>query len=86
VDGLRTAGFAVQSPPAAIYVWARLPRGFRDSTDFCSRLLEDTGVSMTPGVVYGQAGEGYARISLVIPTDRIHEAMRRLVEWMRIKA
>jgi LL-diaminopimelate aminotransferase len=86
VSGLRQAGFRVTPPPAAIYVWARLPEGVTDSTDFCNRLLEQTGVSTTPGVVYGQAGEGYLRISLGTPTDRIQEAMQRVVEWVNIKA
>jgi LL-diaminopimelate aminotransferase len=81
VDALRQAGFTVQTPPAAIYVWARLPEKYTDSTDFCSRLLEETGVSMTPGIVYGQTGEGYLRISIGTPTERIREAMRRLVAW-----
>lgn len=82
VSGLRQAGFSVQTPPAAIYVWARLPGGNMDSIDFCSRLLEQTGVSVTPGVIYGQAGEGYLRISLGTPTDRVQEAMRRVIEWV----
>jgi LL-diaminopimelate aminotransferase len=82
VSSLRQAGFTVQTPPAAIYVWARLPEGSGDSTEFCSRLLEETGVSMTPGVVYGQSGEGYIRISIGTPTERIREAMRRLLEWI----
>lgn len=86
VDGLRQAGFTLQSPPAAIYVWARLPKGYNDSTAFCSHILEETGVSMTPGVIYGKSGEGYLRISLVTPTERIQEAMRRLVEWVKTKA
>ena len=63
-----------------------LPAGYTDSTDFCARLLEETGVSTTPGVVYGESGEGYLRISLGTPTDRIQEAMRRMVEWVKIKA
>lgn len=89
VDGLRQAGFTVTPPPAAIYVWARLPERARqadgsfDSTAFCNQLLEQTGVSTTPGIVYGQAGEGYLRISLGTPTDRIQEAMRRLVAWIK---
>lgn len=86
VAGLRQAGFTLQSPPAAIYIWARLPEGYHDSTDFCSRLLEDTGVSTTPGVIYGESGEGYLRISLVTPTERIQEAMRRLVDWVKTKS
>jgi LL-diaminopimelate aminotransferase len=92
VSALRQAGFSVQSPPAAIYVWARLPEAARgqdgqyNSIDFCSRLLEQTGVSTTPGVVYGQSGEGYLRISIGTATERIEEAMRRLLEWIKVEA
>lgn len=86
VAGLRKAGFEVNPPPAAIYVWAHLPKGISDSTDFCNRLLEQTGVSTTPGIVYGQAGEGYLRISLGTRTDRVEEAMQRMVEWVNVKA
>lgn len=83
VSALRQAGFSVQSPPAAIYVWARLPQGETNSTDFCARLLDETGVSTTPGIVYGQNGEGYLRISLGTPTDRVEEAMNRVIAWMK---
>ena len=70
-------------PKAAIYVWAQLPEGESDSIAFCSRLLEETGISTTPGVVYGQHGEGYLRVSLGTATDRINEAMNRLVDWKK---
>lgn len=84
LDGLRAAGFQVDTPPAAIYVWARLPNGLTDSMDFCNRLLEETGVSVTPGVVYGTYGEGYLRISLGTPTHLVKEAMHRLTDWMKV--
>lgn len=84
--GLRKAKFAVDTPPAAIYVWARLPKGFDNSMEFCNRLLEETGVSTTPGIVYGQHGEGYLRISLGTSTPRIQQAMDRIVQWMESKA
>ena len=80
--GLRKAGFSVDTPPAAIYIWARLPQGSADSTTFCDRLLAETGVSTTPGIVYGQYGEGYLRISLGTPTEKIQEAMDRIVHWV----
>lgn len=84
LSGLRKAGFIADTPPAAIYVWARLPpQGYNDSMDFCTRLLEETGVSTTPGIVFGQYGEGYLRISLGIQTDRIKEAMDRIVNWLK---
>jgi LL-diaminopimelate aminotransferase len=82
VDALRKAGFSIEMPKAAIYVWAKLPGGNADSMSFCSRLLEETGVSTTPGVVYGQYGEGYLRISLGTATDRIQEAVARVAKWV----
>jgi len=83
VNGLRQAGFEVETPPASIYVWARLPEGFDDCVGFCEQLLEETGVSTTPGVVYGENGKGYIRISLVTPTDRVKEAMQRTINFVR---
>jgi len=85
LQGLRTAGFTVDTPPAAIYVWAQLPAGEKDSITFCNRLLEETGVSTTPGIVYGQHGEGYLRISLGTATHRIEEAMERITRWVKAK-
>ncbi len=82
VGSLREAGLTVHLPPAAIYVWAHLPEG-QKSADFCTRLLAETGVSTTPGDVYGQYGEGYVRISLGTSTPRMQEAMQRLVRWVK---
>lgn len=82
LSALRPMGFSVQTPPAAIYLWARLPEGFSDSIQFCDRLLEETGVSTTPGIVYGQYGEGYLRISLGMSSERIKEAMQRMTDWI----
>ncbi len=81
LEGLRTLGFTVHTPPASIYVWAHLPHGKSDSITYCAKLLEDTGVSTTPGVVYGANGEGYIRISLGTATDRISQAMDRMTYW-----
>ena len=83
VSALRAAGLSVDSPPAAIYVWGKLPPGFADSTSFCSQLLDETGVSVTPGIVYGEYGEGYIRISLGTATGRVNDAMQRLIRWMK---
>jgi LL-diaminopimelate aminotransferase len=81
VSGLLKAGFSLEVPKAAIYVWAKLPRGETDSIAFCARLLEETGISTTPGIVYGKHGEGYLRVSLGTATERIREAMKRLSDW-----
>ena len=76
--------FEVTIPKAAIYVWVKLPDG-TNSTDFCTRLLTETGVSLTPGIVYGQYGEGYIRISLATPADKIQTALKRFSEWMAVQ-
>jgi LL-diaminopimelate aminotransferase len=83
VSGLRQAGFTLEAPKAAIYVWAALPNGAKDSTAFCAKMLEETGVSTTPGVVYGPHGEGYLRISLGTATNRMEEAMQRIMKWIK---
>ncbi|MCA1953519.1 MAG: LL-diaminopimelate aminotransferase, partial [Anaerolinea sp.] len=60
-------------------------QGETDSIQFCDRLLQETGVSTTPGVVYGKHGEGYVRISLGTETDRIRQAMERVIAWYEKK-
>lgn len=85
VNGMKAAGFEVAPPPAAIYIWAKLPEGYEDSMSFANQMLEETGVSTTPGVVYGQYGEGYLRISLGTKTERIQEAMERINRWINLK-
>jgi LL-diaminopimelate aminotransferase len=81
IDGLRALGLSVETPRASLYVWAAIPEGW-SSMDFSAALLENTGVSVTPGTVFGKGGEGYVRISLTAPSERIDEAMRRIGDWM----
>jgi len=80
VAALRAAGFQADTPVAAIYVWARLPEGVDDRA-YASRLLENTGVSVTPGSVLGPSGAGYFRIALCHPVERLREAMQRVGRW-----
>jgi LL-diaminopimelate aminotransferase len=77
VAALRGAGFGVESPKAAIYVWARLPAG-HDERQYANGLLEKVGVSVTPGTVFGPSGAGYVRFSLGTPTNKVKEAMARV--------
>jgi len=81
VKGFTQLGFHVDPPKAAIYVWVKLPDG-TDSTAYCAKLLEESGVSLTPGVVYGKYGEGYLRVSLATSTDKIQAAMNRFRDWV----
>lgn len=83
VKTLRELGFSLEIPKASLYVWAKLPKFNQNSIDFCERLLQETGVSVTPGVVYGKSGAGFIRISIVTPVRRLSEAMQRMSVWMR---
>jgi len=82
VAALAGMGLKVRSPKASLYLWARLPEG-RTSLEFASRLLDDIGVVVTPGIGYGPHGEGYVRLSLTLPDERLEEGLRRLAGWRR---
>ena len=82
LQGLRNVGLQAETPRASIYVWSSVPEGW-SSVDFVSAALEETQVSLTPGTVFGNAGEGYMRISLTAPVEHISEAMSRLERWLK---
>ena len=77
-DALRKMGVDVRPPHATIYVWAPVPEGYESSAAYAEHVLEEAGVVITPGAVYGPAGEGWFRISLTTPDDRLLEAVERL--------
>jgi LL-diaminopimelate aminotransferase len=79
VDALRAIGVDVRSPQGTIYVWAPVPEG-HTSASYCELVLEESGVVVSPGGAYGPNGEGFFRISLTVPDDRLAEAMERLRE------
>ena len=77
VDALRAIGVECEAPKATIYVWAKVPEG-ETSESFATKLLEEAHVVVTPGNGYGPEGEGYIRISLTTPDDRLLEAVDRI--------
>ncbi|MBA3659149.1 MAG: aminotransferase class I/II-fold pyridoxal phosphate-dependent enzyme [Gemmatimonadales bacterium] len=77
VEALRSAGFQLETPKAAMYLWVNLPSGIA-SAPFATRALEETGALVLPGSAFGPAGEGYFRIALTVGPDRLREAARRL--------
>ncbi len=77
VQGLRSLGWQVDPPRGTIYVWVPVPPP-HTSTEFAELVLEKAGVVLTPGIGYGQCGEGWFRISLTTPTERLTEAFKRL--------
>jgi LL-diaminopimelate aminotransferase len=78
VDALRRIGVEVQAPKATIYVWAPIPQGFASSAAYCEHVLEEAAVVVSPGGAYGPNGEGFFRISLTTPDERLVEAVERL--------
>jgi LL-diaminopimelate aminotransferase len=77
-DALSAAGVDVTPPKGTIYVWAPIPSGFESSAAYCEHVLEHTAVVISPGGAYGPSGEGWFRISLTTPDDRLAEAMGRI--------
>ena len=77
---LRELGLNVQTPRAGLYVWAKVPEGYT-SVEFASRLLEDNSIVVTPGSSYGKYGEGYIRLSLTTPDERVDVGLERLASW-----
>jgi LL-diaminopimelate aminotransferase len=77
-DALQEIGVHVLRPHATIYIWAPVPAGFADSAAYAEHVLEQAGVVVTPGAVYGPAGEGWFRISLTTPDELLLEAVQRL--------
>jgi LL-diaminopimelate aminotransferase len=77
VNGLRACGLDPFVPKATFYVWCPVP-GKGDSRSFARSLLLNTGVVVTPGVGFGEHGEGYFRVSLTAAKDRLEEALYRI--------
>ena len=70
-------GWSLEPPRGSIYVWLPVAQG-HDSASFATLLLEEAGVVVPPGRGYGEAGEGYIRISLTVPDDRLEEGLERI--------
>jgi LL-diaminopimelate aminotransferase len=86
VQGLRDLGWKLFRPKATPFLWVRVP-GRYTSLGFARRLFRRTGVLVTPGSGFGEGGEGYVRISLTVPQDRLRLALERIAEhafiWQR---
>ncbi|OGX24855.1 MAG: LL-diaminopimelate aminotransferase [Omnitrophica WOR_2 bacterium RIFCSPHIGHO2_01_FULL_48_9] len=78
INGLRSIGWKIPPPKAAFYVWAKIPKSFNDSMETAKAFLEKTDIVATPGVGFGEAGEGYIRMTITVPKDRIALAVERL--------
>jgi LL-diaminopimelate aminotransferase len=77
-DALAQAGVDVTPPKGTIYIWAPIPPGFDSAAAYCEHVLEHAAVVISPGGAYGTSGEGFFRISLTTPDDRLLEAVERI--------
>jgi LL-diaminopimelate aminotransferase len=77
LETLRAIGLAPNTPKATFYIWSPTPAGVT-SVDWATRVLDEAGVVITPGIGYGSQGEGFFRISLTVSDDRLAEACQRL--------
>ncbi len=80
VNALNQSGWSLDKPKGTIYIWAPVPEKYNGSSaEFATALLEKTGVVVTPGLGYGQWGEGYFRISLTYPDEVLEDALSRII-------
>ncbi|MEK5393121.1 LL-diaminopimelate aminotransferase [Margalitia sp. FSL K6-0131] len=77
VEALRNIGIQVEKPRGSFFIWAPVPKGY-SSQEFAEKVLEETGVIITPGNAFGRSGEGYFRIALTVPSARLTEAVERM--------
>ena len=83
IHSLQSLGLKVITPKASLYVWAKIPDGEESSSAFVSKIINATGVVLTPGNGYGESGEGYIRVSLTTPDNQLDEALKRLNEYIK---
>ena len=80
VEALSGLGLDVVTPRASLYVWAKLPPGWKSGA-FCAMLIEEKGIVVTPGAGYGRYGEGYIRLSLTLSDEQLEKGLQRLSSW-----
>jgi len=77
VEGLNSLGWNLTPPKATLYVWVPVPRGYT-SQEFVNLLLDKCGIVVPPGNGYGRFGEGFFRIALTIPDEKMESAIARM--------
>lgn len=80
LSAIRKIGLNARTPKAGFYIWCRVPEGYT-STEFASELLDKVNIAVTPGIGYGTFGDGYVRLSLTLPDERLEEGINRLLRW-----
>ncbi|WP_413301748.1 LL-diaminopimelate aminotransferase [Bacillus sp. 1P10SD] len=81
ITGLRKSGWQVEKSPATMFVWAKIPAGWT-SREFAFELINQAGVAVIPGDAFGKLGEGYVRIAMVQPEERLSTAAERIHQFL----
>ena len=83
IAALHRIGWQVLTPKATMYVWAKLPEPWsQNSVEFCTQLVEKTGIAASPGAGFGKSGEGYVRFALVHSPDVLQTVVERIAEFL----
>jgi acetylornithine/N-succinyldiaminopimelate aminotransferase len=83
IQALHRIGWEVPTPPATMYIWAKLPESWAsDSLTFAAKLVENTGVAVAPGAGFGKFGEGYVRFALVHQPEILETAVNRISKFL----
>lgn len=83
IQALHRIGWEVPTPPATMYIWAKLPEAWAsDSLTFAAKLVENTGVAVAPGAGFGKFGEGYVRFALVHQPEILETAVTRISQFL----
>ena len=84
VNGLNNAGWKVESPKATMFLWAKIPSTLRSlgSLEFSKKLLAEAQVAVSPGIGFGEYGEGYVRFSLIENEHRTRQAVRNIKRFL----
>lgn len=87
VESMRRAGWDIPAPPASMFAWAPIPAQFREmgSLEFSKRLLVHAKVAVSPGMGFGEYGEGYVRVALVENEHRIRQAARNVKRFLAMR-
>ncbi len=83
VTALNNIGWQVTQPEATMYLWAKLPEPWQNnSIDFCTKLVAETGVALSPGAGFGKSGEGYVRFALVQEPEVLQQAVTKISHFL----
>lgn len=77
VEGFQKLGWDIKKSVATMYLWLKIPTGY-DSKTWCKMVMDKTGVVFTPGIAFGKYSDQFFRVSLVVPDEKLKEALKRL--------